>query len=120
MFFKVTVFSAHRSERYGDVDVTQKSQGVTERDFDWMRCCAVFVAYLPTRQGALFRTDGTCVELGWASALKKPIILVRDSDTVASHLIEGLGAVTETRCLPAVSVLADPALLIQAIRSLII
>ena len=44
----------------------------------------------------LVKTDGTYIELGWASALGKPIIIVAENPlpNCYSHLIIGLNTIT--------------------------
>lgn len=88
------ILSAHEHENFGEMDVRGKSLEVCARDLEWMKECAVFVAVLPIDQnGEAICSMGTAVELGWASAMGKPIIIVCDPMLVYSHLINGLGAV---------------------------
>jgi len=88
------ILSAHFHERFGKKDVTGESQHVCSRDFRWMQQCDVFVAVLPLdAHGNVIHSAGTAVELGWASALGKPIVLVCDPAPKYSHLVIGLGAV---------------------------
>lgn len=85
------VFSAHRAEDFG-LDRSQSSHDIACRDFDWMKRCDIFVAILPPGQNGVLRTDGTHVELGWASALGKPILAVAPLPLPPSygHLLRGL------------------------------
>jgi nucleoside 2-deoxyribosyltransferase len=113
------VFSAHAVERFGDVDMTGLSAEVASRDIEWMRDCDVFACFLPPDPAAAgwsLRTDGTCVELGWASALGRPIVIMRDAAIEYSHLIAGLHAVTPVRYLDVAVVALEPASLVTAIR----
>jgi nucleoside 2-deoxyribosyltransferase len=76
-----------------------------------MQKCDVFIALLPkSSDGKLARSDGTHVELGWASALGKPIILVVDSDVEGetSHLVKGLGAVAHVTRVDSQALRSDP------------
>lgn len=85
------VLSAHQLERWGETDMIDAYFDVCRRDFAWMREAAAFVAILPPGgAGEPIRTDGTCVELGWATALSKPIVLVRRLLDRHSHLVRGL------------------------------
>ena len=89
------IVSAHVYENFGEMDVRGKFQQVCARDYQWMRECDLFLAILPLdSHGKAIYTSGTFVELGWASAMGKPIVLVRDPAPKYSHLIAGLDAVT--------------------------
>jgi nucleoside 2-deoxyribosyltransferase len=88
------VLSAHEHENFGEMDVSGKFQWVCSRDFQWMLQCDVFVAVLPLDEnGKAIYSAGTSVELGWASAMGKPIVLVCDPAPIYSHLVIGLDAV---------------------------
>lgn len=90
------IISAHVYENFGEMDVRGKFQDVCARDYQWMRECDLFLAILPlASNGKVICTSGTFVELGWASAMGKPIVLVRDPAPKYSHLIEGLDVVTQ-------------------------
>jgi nucleoside 2-deoxyribosyltransferase len=91
----IRVLSAHRHERFGEVDMVGKCREVCERDYAWMRECDVFAAVLPVgANGVPLSSGGTTVELGWASAMGKPVVLVRDMIAEYSYLIDGLDVVT--------------------------
>jgi len=109
-----TVLSAHRHEEFGKISMEGRSCEVTERDFQWMLDCDVFVAVLPSVNGELLRTDGTCIELGWASALRKPVVMIRDSDRV-SHLMSGLRRVSLVSVLRYSLVKANPSHLVDEV-----
>ncbi|KLU16265.1 hypothetical protein AFK69_15840 [Xenorhabdus sp. GDc328] len=67
------------------------------------------------------RTDGTHIELGWASALRRPIILVTEKpfDNSASHLLKGLSAIAYVHHIPLNDFVYDPAILSHTIQSII-
>lgn len=89
------ILSAHRYENYGEMDVSGKYEQVCSRDYNWMNACDLFAAVLPLdSNGDVICSSGTSVELGWASAKGKPIILIRDVAPKYSHLVAGLNAVT--------------------------
>lgn len=89
------ILSAHRFEHYGSMDVTNEAASVARRDFRWMTECDLFTAVVPLKlNGKPYRSDGTCVELGWASALGKPVVLVTGDLRSYSHLVAGLDNVT--------------------------
>jgi hypothetical protein len=88
-----TILSAHVAERFGKLTETFTPKSIWQRDRQWMGECDLFVAVLPSDgTGALLRTDGTFIELGWASALKKPIIVMteRFDSIIASDLFRGI------------------------------
>ena len=88
------VISAHQHENFGERDVSGKFQDICSRDFQWMRQCDIFVAVLPLDgNGKVIHSAGTSVELGWASAMNKPIVLICDPSPIYSHLVIGLDAV---------------------------
>ncbi|MGF6126918.1 nucleoside 2-deoxyribosyltransferase [Pseudomonas frederiksbergensis] len=87
------VLSAHQTERFGIDTPAFTPEMVSKRDFAWMQECDVFMPILPVLPGKeLLRTDGTHIELGWASALKRPVLLVTELPIVdgGSHLLKGL------------------------------
>ncbi|WP_447803260.1 nucleoside 2-deoxyribosyltransferase [Pseudomonas serbica] len=87
------VLSAHQTERFGLDTPAFTPEMVSKRDFTWMQECDVFMPILPVLHGKeLLRTDGTHIELGWASALKRPVLLVTELPIVdgGSHLLKGL------------------------------
>ncbi len=83
-----TVFSAHEREEFGDQ--LMSSELCTRLDFEEMTQCDIVVAIMSDN------SYGVCVELGWASAFNKPIILVNsDKKPCPSPLIEGIGQITQ-------------------------
>lgn len=57
-------------------------KGITSRDrHDVMQCDVLFVNVL----GANKVSIGTAIEMGWADAFRKPIVLVMDKDNVHNH-----------------------------------
>jgi hypothetical protein len=112
-----TVFSAHITEKFGVDTALYSSRQVSVRDFDWMQRCDVFVPVLMARGNTLLRTDGTHVELGWASALRKPILLVTQQPLVssASHLLHGLPAIADVSLLDVTLVAQSPTSLLKSI-----
>ncbi|MBP2471907.1 nucleoside 2-deoxyribosyltransferase [Crossiella equi] len=112
------VFSAHVREEFGATTAQFTPEQVTVRDLDWMRRCDVFVPVLPVlADGTLLRTDGTHVELGWASALGRPIVLVTTPSPTASHLLRGLHTVAAVSTVDITVVDADPAVLLELIEA---
>ncbi|MFJ2111206.1 MULTISPECIES: nucleoside 2-deoxyribosyltransferase [unclassified Streptomyces] len=96
------VFSAHVAEKFGVDTASFTPDQVSVRDFRWMTKCDVFVPILPVLPDeTLLRTDGTHVELGWATALGRPIVMVTKQPFVdsASHLLKGLHQVGDVRVI---------------------
>ncbi|PKV89778.1 nucleoside 2-deoxyribosyltransferase [Streptomyces sp. TLI_146] len=116
-----TVFSAHVAEKFGvDTPLFSPDQ-VSVRDFGWMRRCDVFVPVLPVdAAGELMRTDGTHVELGWASALGRPIVVVTPMPMAAnaSHLLRGLPTVADVTVFDLAEARANPVELLRLLEKL--
>ena len=81
------VFNAHHNEAWGS-DWLDASV-CTPVDFTAMRQCDVVCAIVGDPP-----SGGVAVELGWASALGKPVLLVLSPSASCSPLIIGLGTVT--------------------------
>lgn len=89
------VFSAHEREGFGAA--LMSAPLCTRLDFEEMNQCDVVVAIMSDD------SYGVCIELGWASALNKPVILVDTKGNYSSPLVEGLGHVTTTEVVLGVS-----------------
>lgn len=117
-----SVLSAHLSERFGLDTSSLSPHEVTRRDFAWMQDCDIFIAVLVARSdGDLMRTDGTHIELGWASAAKKPIIILTPTACVPqlSHLVRGLDQITTVKLLSLEAILGGSQRLEDAIDELL-
>ncbi|MFF8958104.1 nucleoside 2-deoxyribosyltransferase [Streptomyces sp. NPDC014894] len=112
-----TVLSAHVAERFGADTASFTPDQVSVRDFAWMRECDVFVPVLPVVDGTLLRTDGTHIELGWASALGRPVVGITDQpfSESASHLLKGLSQVADAVFLSPKEVADAPERLIDTV-----
>lgn len=80
------VHNAHRREGWG----TQLMEPLefTRHDYDGIAASDLFVAF----PGAP-ASPGTHVELGWASALGKPMVVIMEADEEYAGLVVGLGSV---------------------------
>lgn len=87
-----SVFSAHERETWGR-DLMEPHV-CTELDFEEMRRADVVCAIVGAPASA-----GVCVEIGWASCMRKPMVLVLPASEECSALLEGLGAVTDVTVL---------------------
>ena len=112
-----TVFSAHRVERFGGDTALFTPEQVSARDLRWMSKCDVFIPVLPSSDGELMRTDGTHIELGWATALGRPIVLLTEHPIVdsASHLLKGLHRIGDVQHIDAHRFARSPFLLVEAV-----
>jgi hypothetical protein len=116
------IYSAHLVEEFGDKTRQWTPRQVAARDYHWMQCCDVFVAVLPqNEQGEVFRTDGTHIELGWASALGKPVLLIACNPISEgySHLVRGLSEVTRLEVLDGREAHEEPAKVAEAVERLL-
>lgn len=108
-----TVYSAPESEQFSLVTTT--SRGVTQRDFAWCRAADVYVALWPTgSDGYPVNSQGTAIELGWASVLRCPVLMLWDAENAGnySHLVRGLSTVVVTEYLDHSSPVTDIAVAI--------
>lgn len=111
------VLSAHVAESFARVH--GPSQEVARRDHRWTQECDVYLALLPTGpDGWPVTSWGTGVELGWVSARRVPVVIVRDAATHhrLSHLVRGLDAITTVRYVDAA---ATPSELAELVRELV-
>jgi len=60
------------------------AKGITTRDRNDVRTCDLMLVNL---LGATKITIGTMIEIGWADAFRKPIVLVMEEDNLHSHPI---------------------------------
>lgn len=83
------VHNAHKRESWGATMMTP--QECTKLDYEHIRDCDLFVAF----PGAP-ASPGTHIELGWASALGRPMILLLEQGSYA-FLVQGLHVVGDVR-----------------------
>ena len=113
------VLSAHRAEEFGRTTAELTGDEIAVRDHGWMKSCSAFVAVIPANDdGVPYRTDGTHVELGWASGQRKPIVLVATHPLANgySQVVQGLRKLTCVDVLDARTVRNDPTLVAAAVR----
>lgn len=85
-----------------------------QRDHQGVVGAACYVALWPSANDAPLRSDGLCVELGWATQAGVPCVLVRDIAVRHSDLITGLGSVGRVEHLDYHAFLDDRSLLLAA------
>jgi nucleoside 2-deoxyribosyltransferase len=87
-----TVFNAHRRESWGARFMTP--QECTRLDFEQISASEVFVAF-----PGCPASPGTHIEIGWASALGKPVVLLLEQDAEYAFLVRGLHTVGDVTSL---------------------
>lgn len=87
------VHNAHRREGWGAAFLTPEE--CTRLDFEEISGCDVFVAF----PGAP-ASPGTHVEIGWASALGKPVVLLLEEGAEYAFLVRGLHTVADVVSVP--------------------
>jgi len=94
------VVSAHEAERYGELDMSHLADVVAVRDFQWMCDALAYVCLMPPDQTGTIRSDGSCVELGWATARGIPALILHDAatdPTTMSAIVRGLPAISRVQ-----------------------
>lgn len=86
------VHCAHRREHWGR-EFMEPSE-CTRTDYTEIAACDVFVAF----PGAP-ASPGTHIEIGWASAWNKPIVLLLDEGAEYAFLVRGLSAVADVQMI---------------------
>ncbi|WP_181727517.1 hypothetical protein [Streptomyces sp. PT12] len=81
------VFNAHHNEDWGAAGLPPRE--CVPSDFRAMLACDVVCAYLGSPVSA-----GVAVELGWASLLRKPVVLAHDRGATVSPMLRGLDSLT--------------------------
>jgi nucleoside 2-deoxyribosyltransferase len=105
------VHCAHRREKWGREFMTPAV--CTRTDFEQISLCDYFVAF----PGAP-ASPGTHIELGWASALGKSIILLLETDKEYAYLVRGLDEVTRIERVEYSDGYVDPVAIESAIERL--
>ncbi|NWB45861.1 hypothetical protein [Pseudomonas gingeri] len=68
-------------------------------------CC--YIGVWPSEGGVAMRSDGMCVEIGWATQSAVPCILIRDLSAKYSDIILGLNSVGKVQHLDYAEFLSD-------------
>jgi nucleoside 2-deoxyribosyltransferase len=87
------VHNAHKREAWGERFMAPEE--CTRVDFEEIGSCDHFVA-LPGHPAS----PGTHVEIGWASALGKPLTLLLEENKEYAFLVRGLHAVADVQIVP--------------------
>lgn len=101
------VHCAHKREKWGREFMTPSV--CTKIDYEEISRCDYFVAF----PGAP-ASPGTHIEIGWASALGKPIILLLEAYKDYAFLIRGLDEVTKIKRITYSRPQVDPASILEA------
>lgn len=113
------VLSAHVAEDFGNLPLVNSAELVV-RDYSWMQLCDVYIAlFIKNSFQKYIRSDGTHVEIGWASAMHKPIIVLGDDipSEQNSHLVRGLGAISPVQFVPIDEIERDPNVLVSIVQN---
>jgi len=86
------VDNAHKREDWGKNMMTPNQ--CTQADFQAIKNCQLFMAFPGTPA-----SPGTHIEIGWASAFEKPIVLLLQKETTYAYLVSGLGAIGNVKYL---------------------
>ena len=78
------VFSAHVVEEYGRNKI-EPDNIIVERDLGWIDEADVCIFLFPSYQHQSIRTDGTYIELGYATSRCSRIICFWDSDNTTAY-----------------------------------
>lgn len=65
--------------------ISGESHAIRARDFNDVRTCDMVFAYLPKVLNDRRPSWGTSIEIGWASAQQKPLVLVTDDKNLSNH-----------------------------------
>ena len=117
------VLSAYVEEQFGAVSYKYSHEEICYRDYMWMKECDKYIAIIPNGEnGKLLRSDGTSVELGWASALEKDITIICDNNRLhtLSQVIKGLGSLCTVEYMNMKKVLEHPECLISELERTIL
>lgn len=86
------VHSAHRRENWGRDFMTPDE--CTLQDYGEIARCDYFVAFPGSPA-----SPGTHMELGWASALRKPVIMLLQAEKTYAYLVQGLRQITQVESI---------------------
>lgn len=65
--------------------ISGESHAIRARDFNDVRTCDMTFINLPKELNDRRPSWGTGIEIGWGSAIQKPMVLVTDDDNLAAH-----------------------------------
>jgi nucleoside 2-deoxyribosyltransferase len=105
------VHCAHKREEWGRAFMPPHE--CTRVDYDEIAACDVFVAFPGSPA-----SPGTHIELGWASAIGKPIVMLLEDSSEYAFLVRGLDAVTPIAHVGFSGNRVDPAAIEQGISRL--
>ncbi|MDX7992159.1 nucleoside 2-deoxyribosyltransferase [Xenorhabdus littoralis] len=87
-----SVHCAHKREKWGREFMTPAQ--CTLIDYEEISQCDYFVAF-----PGIPASPGTHIEMGWASAMKKPVVLLLEENEEYAFLVQGLGEITSVKTL---------------------
>ena len=92
---------------------------ICARDFNWMKLCNVFCLLLLPDENGTIRSDGLCIELGWAFYARKPIVVLTDTERVqqTSALLQGVILEADATVVAIDEIMANPKLLCRIVKN---
>lgn len=90
------------TEGYLDHGISLEAGGPSEqviRDYKGVIESSCYIALWPSEHGIPMRSDGMCVEIGWATQAGVPCILIRDMEARHSDIISGIDAICSVKHL---------------------
>ena len=104
-----SVHCAHKREKWGREFMTPAE--CTTIDYEEISKCDYFVAF-----PGVPASPGTHIELGWASAMKKRIILLLEEGQEYAYLVQGLDEITSIKKIYYTSKGVEPTLIERQIN----
>lgn len=111
------VLSAHEAEGFA-VLPPGMDHNVVARDFEWMAACDVYVCLFPLDAGGgAYPSIGSGVEIGWATQLNKPVIVLVELAKLNrySPFLHQLPYVFDVRLLDITAAIGDPARFMKSV-----
>lgn len=108
------IVSAHIEEQFGEISDKFTDEEICIRDYSWMCECDKYIAIFPTDDAnELIQSAGTNVELGWATAKRKDVVIICDKREDFSTVVKGLTSVGKVNYLELKQVLEQPECLLK-------
>ncbi|GAA2405433.1 hypothetical protein GCM10010420_36490 [Streptomyces glaucosporus] len=115
----MVIDSAHEAEGFSRLPEGTVHAAVVRRDHQWLTGCDAYACLLPLRDGTVYPSIGTGVELGWATARGIPVIALVEVARMAAYspFLRGLGSMFDVTLIDIDEAVADPAGFADAIAA---
>ena len=87
------------------------------RDYSGIVKAKCYIGLWPSANGIPVRSDGMCIEIGWATQAGIPCILIRDMAATYSDMITGLGGLFSVQHIDYREFLADKSRLLPLLEA---